>query len=391
MKTGGKKKLITRILMLLLFLVGSLTALYPFYSDAVNSLIDQKMVENYQKKADKQRLEQMKKANDSNTEQGTVLADPFEETGETISDSQKYLDKHLIGTLEISSIKAVMPVYDTTNEFLLSRGATVLQGTSYPTGGKNTHAAISAHRGLPQRQLFTDLPKVKEKDIFVLTIAGEKLAYEVDQIKVVEPNEIEDLQVIPESDLVTLITCTPYMINSHRLLVRGYRVPYTEKIASDTKQAVGTRRLYQWAILAGIIGLLVGIAALIYRMFKNYWLRKKTFDLVFYLQDPQGIPLQQHPVLLTDRRGKQVLQRNDAPFIVQSDMEGKVIFEQLPGNVYTVMLAEQKRANAARFRAGFTKLKQTEPSFFLPKRTTLSKKIVSEQVIIQVNQENPTS
>lgn len=390
MKKGGKKQLITRILMLLIFLIGSLTALYPFYSDAVNSLIDQKMVDNYQKKIDKQRLAQMKQANRDDKQNPAAITDPFKEAAD-LSDSEQYIEKHLIGTLTISAIKTEVPIFDTTNDYLLMRGATVIQGTSYPTGGVDTHAAISAHRGLPQRKLFTDLPKLKEKDIFVLTIAGEKLAYQVDQIKVVEPNETSDLQIVPGADLVTLITCTPYMINSHRLLVRGHRIPYTEKIASDAQKAVSSRRLYQWGILAGIVGLSAGVILLLYRVLKSYLLRKKIVDLVFYLQDQQGEPLRQFSVALADRRGKQVLQREGKPFVVQSDEEGQVVFDHLPGSLYTVLLGTEKKTSIAQFKAGLTKLKQTDPQVYLPKKTILSKKDDSNQLIIQIQQTNTTS
>lgn len=217
-----------------------------------------------------------------NRKKGTTPnADPFEEASQEKSASQQYIEKHLIGTLTIPSIQAVMPVFDTTNDRLLERGATVLQGTSYPTGGENTHSAISAHRGLPQRQLFTDLPDVKLKDIFVLEILGEKLAYEVDQIKVVEPNVTEDLKLVSGEDLVTLITCTPYMINSHRLLVRGHRVPYTEEMAATVKKANESRLLQQVLIVLGIVLLLGVLGYLFYRVCQNYRLRKKPSTWYF--------------------------------------------------------------------------------------------------------------
>lgn len=367
MKKGVKKQLITRIIMIFLFLVGSLTALYPFYSDAINGFIDQRMIEQYQKKAKEQELTTMQQANEEIAKKGTTPnADPFEEASQEKSASQQYIEKHLIGTLTIPSIQAVMPVFDTTNDRLLERGATVLQGTSYPTGGENTHSAISAHRGLPQRQLFTDLPDVKLKDIFVLEILGEKLAYEVDQIKVVEPNVTEDLKLVSGEDLVTLITCTPYMINSHRLLVRGHRVPYTEEMAATVKKANESRLLQQVLIVLGIVLLLGVLGYLFYRVCQNYRLRKKTIDVVFYLEDAQSVPLKNQQVVLFDRKGKQTLLRNDVPYAVNSDENGKVIFKNLPGNLYTVKLKGEKM-NGIRFQVGLTKPKQTILQFVFPK------------------------
>ncbi len=104
---------------------------------------------------------------------------------------------------------------------LLEKGASLLEGTSYPIGGKSTHAVLSSHRGLSQAKLFTNLPQLKIKDHFYIEINGQYLAYQVDQIKTVEPTETEALQIQEDQDLVTLVTCTPYMINSHRLLVEG--------------------------------------------------------------------------------------------------------------------------------------------------------------------------
>ncbi|MDT0901799.1 class C sortase, partial [Staphylococcus pseudintermedius] len=128
-------------------------------------------------------------------------------------------------------------MFDTTNDLFLAKGTSLLEGTSYPTGGKSTHAVISGHRGLPSAKLFTDLPDLKKGDVFFIEINKRTLAYEIDQLKVVEPTETEDLLIEKDKDLVTLLTCTPYMINSHRLLVRGHRIPYTPKMAKNLQRA----------------------------------------------------------------------------------------------------------------------------------------------------------
>ena len=112
-----------------------------------------------------------------------------------------------------------------------------MEGTGLPIGGKSNHAALAAHRGLPSARLFTDLDQMEIGDIFVLNILGEKLAYEVDQIKTVLPEETEDLAIVEGEDLVTLITCTPYAVNTHRLLVRGKRTEYVEEIAEAEEAA----------------------------------------------------------------------------------------------------------------------------------------------------------
>ncbi|WP_311744730.1 class C sortase, partial [Staphylococcus pseudintermedius] len=142
-----------------------------------------------------------------------------------------------IGIVNIPKIKIKLPIFDTTNDLFLAKGTSLLEGTSYPTGGKSTHAVISGHRGLPSAKLFTDLPDLKKGDVFFIEINKRTLAYEIDQLKVVEPTETEDLLIEKDKDLVTLLTCTPYMINSHRLLVRGHRIPYTPKMAKNLQRA----------------------------------------------------------------------------------------------------------------------------------------------------------
>jgi sortase A len=133
--------------------------------------------------------------------------------------------KEKIGVLHVSKMSLSLPVYAGTVESILQKGVGHLEGTSLPIGGKNTHSVLTAHRGLPNARLFTDLDQVKVKDVFSIeTIAGE-LFYEVDKIQVVEPHETDTIKIIKDKDYLTLLTCTPYMINSHRLLVRGTRIP----------------------------------------------------------------------------------------------------------------------------------------------------------------------
>ncbi|MGO3607855.1 MAG: class C sortase, partial [Pseudolactococcus laudensis] len=122
-----------------------------------------------------------------------------------------------------------LPIFDETNNELLEKGATVLQGTSFPIGGKGTHSVITGHTGLPEKKLFTDLEKLKKGDLFYIEVSGKKLAYRVERFKTVLPTELDSLKIEDSSDLVTLLTCTPYMINTHRLLVTGVRVGFETK------------------------------------------------------------------------------------------------------------------------------------------------------------------
>ena len=128
------------------------------------------------------------------------------------------------GTIKIPKINVNLPIYHGTSEEVLKIGAGHIEGTSFPTGELGTHAVISGHRGLPSSKLFTDLDELKVGDQFTLSILDRELTYEIDQIEVVEPNDVDSLKIEKDKNYVTLVTCTPYGINSHRLLIRGVGV-----------------------------------------------------------------------------------------------------------------------------------------------------------------------
>lgn len=163
------------------------------------------------------------------------LTDPFIEdvTDDKAGDYDSLLcvtTDGIMGFVDIPAIDLSIPIYHGTSDAVLESGAGHLRGTSLPVGGESTHAVLTGHTGLSNAKLFTDLVELEEGDIFFLEVMGEKLAYEVDQIKVVLPSEMKDLQVVPGEDYCTLLTCTPYGVNSHRLLVRGTRTDYQEAI-----------------------------------------------------------------------------------------------------------------------------------------------------------------
>lgn len=153
--------------------------------------------------------------------------DPYtdEERSKGVQNYAKMLEvQEKIGVVHIPSISLSLPIYAGTNERILQKGVGHLEGTSLPIGGENTHSVLTAHRGLPQARLFTDLDKLKLKDIFSVTTINGDVFYEVDQIVVIAPTETDKVKIEPGKDYLTLLTCTPYMINSHRLLVRGKRI-----------------------------------------------------------------------------------------------------------------------------------------------------------------------
>lgn len=144
----------------------------------------------------------------------------------------------LMGYIEISSIGISLPIYHGTSASILQIGIGHLEWSSLPTGGENTHCVLSGHRGLPSAKLFTDLNKLREGDVFMLNVLNETLTYEVDQIRTVLPNELGELTISEGNDYCTLVTCTPYGINTHRLLVRGHRIETAEVGATVISEAV---------------------------------------------------------------------------------------------------------------------------------------------------------
>ena len=145
----------------------------------------------------------------------------------------------MMGYVEIPKVGLQLPIYHGTSDAVLGNGAGHLEGSSLPVGGEGTHAVITGHRGLPSARLFTDLDQLEEGDRFVLHVLDETLTYEVDQIRIVEPEEVDEIRAVAGEDLCTLVTCTPYGVNTHRLLVRGHRV----ENATDVVVTADARRV----------------------------------------------------------------------------------------------------------------------------------------------------
>lgn len=206
----------------------------------------------------------------------TVLSDPFDPDAgeETDAEYESLLNlsgNSVMARIEIPVIGIDLPVYHGTSDEVLRKGAGHLRKTSLPVGGKGTHAVITGHTGLSSARLFTDLNLMAEGDIFLIHCLDQTLAYQVDSIKIVEPTETDDLRIDPEQDYVTLVTCTPYGINTHRLLVRGTRIPYEEAlklIPDENREDESTwMREYKKAALAGCI--IFVIVLIIYKVVRR--------------------------------------------------------------------------------------------------------------------------
>ncbi|EGL35415.1 sortase family protein [Parvimonas sp. oral taxon 110 str. F0139] len=183
----------------------------------------------------------------------------------------------LIGHVEIPKIDENLPIYAGTSEDILQKGAGHLEGSSLPVGGEGTHSVITAHRGLPTAALFTKLDKLQKGDVFFIHNIQTVLAYEVDQILVVEPSDFSPILVESGKDYVTLLTCTPYMVNSHRLLVRGHRIEYTplDKAKNVSKRRSFFRKYFYWLLMIFIIALII----FLYNFKKYMDVRKRIKEL----------------------------------------------------------------------------------------------------------------
>ena len=265
------KKKLNIIVVAVLFLAGLSVLLYPFVANQWNTYRQSRLMSSYEEGvAEKEAAGQIDyeaewaaaKAYNDNL-MPMILPDSFA-VAEASSRDEAYMaclninDDEVMGIVEIPKIDVELPIYHTTDEDVLQIGAGHLEGSSLPVGGESTHAVISAHRGLPSATLFTDLDKLEEGDHFLLHILDTLDRVLVDRIDVVEPDETELLSVVEGEDLVTLLTCTPYGVNTHRLLVRGHRVPYVpEEVADEASDSLFGNSLHTNYIFWVIVGLAV--------------------------------------------------------------------------------------------------------------------------------------
>lgn len=239
-KVKGKK--ITLIL-LITFFIGLLVLFYPTISEYYNSSRQSKAIVDYDSllTEEKDYTLDFEKANAYN-QTLSKMKSPLTDY-KKLSDYEKLINVDgmgMMGYISIPKIKVEIPIYHGTSDIVLNSKVGHLEGSSLPVGGTSTHSVLSAHRGLPTAKLFSDLNKLEVGDTFVITVLDRKLTYQVDKITIVKPNDITDLKIVEGEDYVTLLTCTPYGINSHRLLVRGTRIENVK----DLKKVI-TAEAYQ--------------------------------------------------------------------------------------------------------------------------------------------------
>lgn len=263
------KKHISTIIAILVFVTGLSLLLYPTVSNYWNSLHQSRVVANYSDALAKMDQKKKQAEIDRAVEYNAGLIN----NGGRFTPSDSELSKYksllnadgtgMMGYVTIPKIQVKLAIYHTVDESVLQIGVGHLEGSSLPVGGASTHCVISSHRGLPSAKLFTDLDKLKKGDYFYLHVYDKVLAYKVDNIAIVEPNDYGLLEIEEGKDLCTLFTCTPYGINTHRLLVRGHRVENMMDEKNLTADAAKVNPL----VVASVIGLILyGIGYVVYRM-----------------------------------------------------------------------------------------------------------------------------
>ena len=241
------KKYLSTIILFLVLIIGLSLVLYPTFADWWNSFHQSKAVASYVEQVSNMDDEKYQEIWSAAWEYNQSLIDRpnsyllSEEQQEEYQALLNIGGNGIMGYIEIPKLDVVLPLYHGTEEGILQVAIGHLDWTSLPVGGESSHCVVSGHRGLPSARLFTDLDKMEVGDTFLLRILDEVLTYEVDQIRIVEPHVTEDLLIVEGEDLVTLVTCTPYGINTHRMLVRGHRIETQEekvvrRVTSDAIQ-----------------------------------------------------------------------------------------------------------------------------------------------------------
>ena len=287
------KSKLNKLIIGIIFLAGLSLLLYPFVANQWNNYRQKQLISSYEQTvSDKDaaheidydaELQKAKAYNEALLP--SILPDSFavaeaSEEDKTYMDALNIAGDEVMGIVEIPKINIKLPIYHTTDEQVLKQAAGHLEGSSLPVGGESTHAVISAHRGLPSASLFTDLDQLKKGDHFLIHVLNETLCYEVNKISVVKPEETSSLAVEEGQDLVTLLTCTPYGVNTERLLVRGHRVPYVEQEVADEKTPLSGISLHTNYLLWVIVGLAVTAIFILVLYLKEKNLQKKKEENV---------------------------------------------------------------------------------------------------------------
>lgn len=284
-----KKQLITHA-MPIVFLIGFALLVYPSFSDYWNSFHQSEAIMHYAEAVADMKEEDYKRLLDSATDYNNTHPINWNFTDKDREEYNKELNFNNDGTMgyiEIPKIDVKLSIFHGTDESVLQTSIGHLEGTSLPVGGIGTHSVLSGHRGLPSARLFSDLDQLREGDIFTIHVLNETLTYEVDQIRVVLPTDLSTLTIDPKQDYLTLVTCTPYGINTHRLLVRGHRIENVDGNASTISDAVQIKPIFIAPFIAMPICALLIIYILV--VTSSFYQRRLKISAKQYLTE-SGLP-----------------------------------------------------------------------------------------------------
>lgn len=341
--TSERKAIILKLAIVTTFVIGAFIFLYPFVANVLNAKIDSYRIEQLSKQteqeAEKQREKERKRVEEikNNPTLGIQLeTELFDEVEKSSPLTKNEISEHLIGSISIPKINSQLPIFDETTPSFLQEGITLLPGSSYPTGGKNTHSVLTGHTGLPNKKLFTDLKDLVIGDVIYLKIGEKNLAYKVDQIKTVLPNQLDDLKIKKDQDYLTLVTCTPYMVNTHRLLVRGHRIPVDQKQMKQKEQEINKKNnmalVFYSVLLISLVSLLLYV---IYRQYINYQITGRRYRLkVQVLYD--GISEVNQSFVLVDSP------KNPSLVETKSNTKGEIRLKGIKGGRYLLIPKEEK-------------------------------------------------
>ena len=254
---------------------------YPSLADYWNSFHQSRAVMTYAEHVADMQTDEYERFLNSAREYNSALAETGIKWGLTDEEKTTYNEElnidgsGIMGYIKIQKIQITLPLYHGTDEGILQTSIGHLEGSSLPVGGEGTHCLLSGHRGLPSARLFTDLDQLREGDTFTMTVLNETLTYEVDHIWIVEPEDLSHLQIEEGKDLCTLITCTPYGINTHRLLVRGHRIENADGGAMVTADAIQIRPIFIAPFLAIPILIILLIWVLVTTSVNRRWNRDR--------------------------------------------------------------------------------------------------------------------
>lgn len=267
-KKKNKRK--STALIVLMLVMGLAIMLYPTISNWYNEVTGSHAIQEFKETLEDQSEQEMAAQR--------AMAEAYNATlrneGSAVDCPYDYNDimdfgNGMMGYIEIPIIDVYLPIYHGVSETVLSKGVGHMSKTAFPIGGEGNHSVLTGHTGAPSAHLFTDLNEVKEGDVFYLYVMDETLAYEVDQILVVLPDEVDDILPVPGEDYCTLVTCTPYGINSHRLLVRGHRIEYLEQVEMPEVVEEKDDSIMHITVSAGVAVALIILGTV-------YYYRRKT-------------------------------------------------------------------------------------------------------------------